>query len=73
MTAVVACTDVDTAIAARVAAWLTVGGSWDAIATAHGATDVDAFRQRVEPHLHPSDGALAAPARHERPGQLRLF
>jgi hypothetical protein len=63
----------DKTLGARVAAWLRVGGSWDAIATAHGSTDVDGFRRRVEPHLDLSGGAPTAPARHERPAQLRLF
>jgi hypothetical protein len=32
----------DAVVAARVRAWLDVGGSWAAIATAHGSSDVDA-------------------------------
>ena len=68
-----AVSDTDHSVAARVAAWLRVGGSWAAIATAHGADDVDGFRRRVEPHLDLSDGAPTALARHERPAQLRLF
>jgi hypothetical protein len=58
-------TDPDVVVAARVRAWLNVGGSWAAIASAYGANDVDAFKQRVAAHL--------ALPRRRRPVQLTLF
>jgi hypothetical protein len=56
----------DAVVAARVRAWLDVGGSWAAIASAHGAGDVDAFRQHVTAHL-----ARPEPPRRERPVHWR--
>jgi hypothetical protein len=58
----------DAVVAARVRAWLNVGGSWTAIAKAHGASDVDAFRQHVTAHL-----ARRESAGRGRPVQLALF
>lgn len=60
--------DSDVVVAARVRAWLDVGGSWAAIATAHGATDADAFKQQVT-----AVTARPKPARGGRPEQLALF
>jgi hypothetical protein len=62
----------DRVIASRVVAWLRVGGSWSAIATAHHERDVDAFERRIRPLLSdlngdPSEMATAAPV------QLALF
>jgi hypothetical protein len=57
-------------LGARVAAWLRVGGSWAAIAAAHGATDIDAFKRSVTPHLTAPSATTRPP---ERRGQLRLF
>jgi hypothetical protein len=66
----------DAVLAARVGAWLRVGGSWAAIAAAHGASDVEAFKGRVTPHLNASGVAsVRLPSSHgrQRPAQLRLF
>jgi hypothetical protein len=65
MTAV---TESDAVVAARVRAWLRVGGSWAAIAAAHGASDVDAFKRRVTAHLTGPEAA-----RGGRLVQLALF
>jgi hypothetical protein len=62
----------DRVIASRVAAWLRVGGSWPAIATAHHERDVDAFERRIRPLL---SGLNADPSEMETaaPVQLALF
>jgi hypothetical protein len=65
---VTAVAEPDPVVAARVRAWLDVGGSWAAIAAAHGTSDVDAFKQRVAAHL-----TRAEPPRRGRPVQLALF
>jgi hypothetical protein len=58
----------DAVVAARVRAWLDVGGSWAAIASAHGVSDVDAFKQHMTAHLTGRE-----PPRRGRPMQLALF
>jgi hypothetical protein len=61
-------TEPDAVVAARVRAWLNIGGSWAAIASAYGASDVDAFKHRVTAHL-----TRPEPPRRGRPVQLALF
>ena len=61
-------TEPDAVIGARITAWLRVGGSWTAIAAAHGVTDVDAFKQRYAP-----SAVSTRPQRAVQPVQLQLF
>lgn len=62
----------DAAVADRVRAWLDVGGSWAAIATAHGATDVASFEREWAPRIVAARSANRSP-RQRAAEQLTLF
>jgi hypothetical protein len=66
--------DADAVMASRVAAWLGVGGSWAAIAAAHGASDVHTFEREWAPRIAALRSATSTARRgHRVPKQLALF
>lgn len=67
-------TEVQTPSVETVAGWLAVGGSWHAIATASGWSDVDAFRHTMRPLLAARTAhALRMGGRRTVGVQLALF